>query len=59
MCSSSRVAAPSSVLQYLALDKPYALVQQAVEQLLRLNILDDLARVRKEYPIGHGLGESI
>jgi hypothetical protein len=47
------------VLQNLAQDKLCALVQQAVEQTLRLKFLDDLARVQKKYPIGHGLGESI
>jgi hypothetical protein len=58
MCSSSHVAAPSSVLQNLAQEKLCALVLQVVEELLRLIILDDLARIHKEYPIGHGLGES-
>jgi hypothetical protein len=58
MCSGARVAAPSLVLQYLAQEKLSALVLRILEELLKLITLDDLVRVDKEYPIGHGFVEA-
>jgi len=55
MCPGARVAALSSVLQYLAQEKLSALVLRIFEELLGLIILDDLVRVDKEYAIGHGI----
>ena len=51
MCPGARVAALSSVLQYLAQEKLSALVLRIFEELLGLIILDDLVRVDKEYPL--------
>ncbi len=52
MCPGARVAALSSVLQYLAQEKLSALVLRIFEELLGLIILDDLVRVDKEYSLG-------
>ncbi len=51
MCPGARVAALSSVRQYLAQEKLSALVLRIFEELLGLIILDDLVRVDKEYPL--------
>ena len=51
MCPGARVAALSSVLQYLAQEKLSALVLRIFEELRGLISLRDLVGVDEEYPL--------